>query len=184
VSLHPIEGVEGSDYINANYIAGASDQVTYIASQGPLPSTVNDFWRMLWYHNIEIVVMACRQVEMAKAKCECYWPELNDTKMFGVIQVTTTHEENVSNDFVIRDLLAECEGEQQQIRQYHYTAWPDHGKPASPEPIIRMIEMLKDHRKRMDVPIVVHCSAGCGRTGTILAVDIARDMLLSKVSQL
>ena len=71
--------------------------------------------------------------------------------------------------------------EQQVIRQYHYNAWPDHGRPSSPTPIIRMIEMLRYYRKTVDIPVVVHCSAGCGRTGTILAIDIARSMLLSKV---
>ena len=75
VALHREEGVEGSDYINANYITDANGDVMYIASQGPLPHTVNDFWRMLWYHNIEVVVMACREVEMGKQKCECYWGE-------------------------------------------------------------------------------------------------------------
>lgn len=71
--------------------------------------------------------------------------------------------------------------EKQVIRQFHYTAWPDHGRPTSATPIIRMIEMFREHRKRHDIPFVIHCSAGCGRTGTIIAIDFARTMLMSKV---
>ena len=111
------------------------------------------------------------------------------------------HEENVSNDFIIRQLTAECQGvsiipsykhihvihvhvflkEKQVIRQFHYTAWPDHGRPDSATPIIRMIEMFREHRKRHDIPFAIHCSAGCGRTGTIIAIDFARTMLMTKV---
>ncbi|XP_003383058.2 PREDICTED: tyrosine-protein phosphatase non-receptor type 12-like [Amphimedon queenslandica] len=180
VQLHKIEGVEGSDYINANYIQGPDGNVEYIAAQGPLPHTVNDFWRMIWYHQIEIVIMACREVEMAKPKCQCYWPQVGESAMYGAIQVTTDHEENVSNDFIIRQLTAECQGEKQVIRQFHYTAWPDHGRPESATPIIRMIEMFREHRKRHDIPFAIHCSAGCGRTGTIIAIDFARTMLIKK----
>jgi tyrosine-protein phosphatase non-receptor type 12/18/22 len=180
VSLHPIEGVDGSDYVNANYIQGADGNVTYIAAQGPLPHTVNDFWRMLWYHNIEIVVMACKLVEMAKPKCECYWPNLNETKSYGPISISTISEENVANDFIIRDFVAECEGEKQQIRQYHYSSWPDHGRPNHPRPILNMIDRVHEYRQRLDVPLLVHCSAGCGRTGTIIAIDIARSMILTR----
>jgi tyrosine-protein phosphatase non-receptor type 12/18/22 len=180
VVLHPEEDVEGSDYINANYITDAKGDVTYIASQGPLPHTVNDFWRMIWYHNIEVVVMACREYEMGKHKCERYWPDKGEIKMFGPIKVTTISENNVSNDFVIREIQAQCQGETQKMRQYHYNAWPDHLKPTAVYPIIRMIEVVHEQRTRHEVPIVVHCSAGCGRTGTIIAIDILRSIILNK----
>ncbi|CAI8031702.1 Tyrosine-protein phosphatase non-receptor type 12 [Geodia barretti] len=124
--------------------------------------------------------MACKLVEMAKPKCERYWPPLNKTVSFGPITVTTIHEEEIGKEFIIRDFVAECGGEKQQIRQYHYSSWPDHGRPAEPQPVLRMINMMHDYRKRLDVPLLVHCSAGCGRTGTIIAIDIARSMIIQR----
>ncbi|KAL5516615.1 hypothetical protein EMCRGX_G001998 [Ephydatia muelleri] len=180
VVLPSIDGVDGSDYINANYIKGCDGETAYIAAQGPLPNTVNDFVRMLWENNTEIIIMACREVEMGKHKCHTYWAELNEEVMFGEILIKTTKEENISNDFVVRELVLVCCGVEKSMRQFHYTAWPDHGVPTSAEPIIRMIEMARECQTNTHVPVVVHCSAGCGRTGTILVVDYMRSLLLSK----
>eukprot|EP00731_Ephydatia_muelleri_P001821 Em0001g1821a len=89
VVLPSIDGVDGSDYINANYVKGCDGETAYIAAQGPLPNTVNDFVRMLWENNTEIIIMACREVEMGKHKCHTYWAELNEEVMFGEILIKT-----------------------------------------------------------------------------------------------
>ncbi|XP_065909372.1 tyrosine-protein phosphatase non-receptor type 12-like [Dysidea avara] len=180
VQLHLTEGIEHSDYINANYINGSSGEVEYIAAQGPLPHTVGDFWRMLWYHNIEIVVMACREVEMGKPKCEKYWADEGETREFGPISVTCIKEEKLTEDVTLRELRAACDGEVQQLHQYHYQTWPDHDKPTRSEPLVQMLEMIRDRQQRKDTPLVVHCSAGCGRTGTVIATDYIRTRILTK----
>ncbi|XP_070549724.1 tyrosine-protein phosphatase non-receptor type 12-like [Ptychodera flava] len=125
VALPEIADVPGSDYINANFIRGLDHETkAYIAAQGPLPHTVNDFWRMLWHYQIGVVVMTCRLVEMTK--------------------------------------------EERKIHQYHYNAWPDHGIPTSPLPIIKMMADVRQLQPHDDKPIVLHCSAGCGRTGAVI----------------
>ncbi|XP_050414764.2 tyrosine-protein phosphatase non-receptor type 12 isoform X2 [Patella vulgata] len=170
---------EGSDYINASYIEDVYERDGYIASQGPLPHTVNHFWRMLWQLKIEIVFMACKLEEghPPKKKCEKYWAEAGEVEEFGNISVTLVEEEEILPDFYRRRLCAKCGTESHYVTQFHYTGWPDHGVPNDAADINKMIHHMRAERKKPDIPLVIHCSAGCGRTGTICGIDYAWTLL-------
>lgn len=178
VKLSPIPNVPGSDYINANYIESASKGHGYIASQGPLPNTVGDFWRMIMELHVDTVVMACKEEESNKPKCERYWPKDGESKTFGTVDVQLEMENKVSSDFIIRKLKAKHNDEVREITQLHLAEWPDHGVPDVEDQtsILDAITMLSE-RTRKDIPVVVHCSAGCGRTGTICSIDYAQTLL-------
>ncbi|KAI6653394.1 Tyrosine-protein phosphatase non-receptor type 22-like [Oopsacas minuta] len=184
VELHPIEGEEGSDYINASYITDPLNKSSYIAAQGPNSCTVEDFWRLLWYYAIEIVVMACREVELGKSKCKNYWVSPGEVRQFGAITVTHISEENITEDFIQRKMHIRCGDENQMITQLHYTGWPDHGVPSDVLPILSTIKKIRTLVPYgNDVPIVIHCSAGCGRTGALIGIDYARSLLEMKKFQ-
>ncbi|XP_028407981.1 tyrosine-protein phosphatase non-receptor type 12-like isoform X2 [Dendronephthya gigantea] len=177
VTIPPF-GDDDSDYINANFIKGVDGEKVYIASQGPLPNTVNDFWRMLWSYKVKVVVMLCREEENGKKKCHRYWCEGDEDNLtFGEIIVKTERTIGVGNDFVMRTLVAESHGEKLTITQFHYTAWPDHGVPTTALPLINLIKLVREYQPEDNPPIIMHCSAGCGRTGTICALDYTRSLL-------
>lgn len=175
--------IPGSDYINANYIKGASNSMEYIASQGPLPNTVVDFWRMIWECEIKIVIMACNERESGKQKCECYWPE-EEKENYGNIFVEILKTQIICPDFLVRTFKAVNNNKERLIYQFHYTTWPDHGVPESVEPILQLIQLVRKFQTSEAVPILVHCSAGCGRTGTICSIDyVWRLMKMGKLTE-
>lgn len=264
----------GSSYINANYICGPSgSSKAYIACQGPLACTLNDFWRMIWECNVSVIIMACNENESGKPKCELYWPDQVETSQtYGNIQVTLMRVRQINSDFLIRKFSVkllepianaqqqvidsnhsinkeygtinnyscvdnnhnhEClkhqqhnhqtlnhlsnnklngsignsstsnesintDDQQQQqqqhgtpdamqrnravlmertICQFHYTTWPDHGVPDSVHPILELVRLVREVQPAEDKPILVHCSAGCGRTGTICCIDFVWGLL-------
>ncbi|XP_023236807.1 uncharacterized protein DDB_G0283357-like isoform X1 [Centruroides sculpturatus] len=171
VVLSEYPGVPGSDYINANYIKGGSGSLAYIASQGPLPNTMVDFWRMIWECEVQVVVMACKEQESGKYKCECYWPDEGEQRQYGNITVELVKWRQVCPDFLVRTLKACWEDETRTICQFHYATWPDHGVPTSVQPILELVRLVRDCQASEALPVLVHCSAGCGRTGTICAID-------------
>ncbi|KAG8177744.1 hypothetical protein JTE90_008847 [Oedothorax gibbosus] len=171
VILPKCEGIPGSDYINASYVKGASGALAYIAAQGPLPNTVIDFWRMVWICDVQVVVMACNEKEAGKGKCECYWPQKGEVMNYGNIAVELISTSQVCPDFLIRTLLVKCGTQMRDVYQFHYTTWPDHGVPETVQPILELVRLMRDCQATEIMPILVHCSAGCGRTGTICAVD-------------
>ncbi|XP_043232412.1 mediator of DNA damage checkpoint protein 1-like [Amphibalanus amphitrite] len=183
VVLSEFPGVAGSDYINANYIRGASGSPAYIASQGPLPHTVADFWRMAVECEVQVIVMACNQTEAGKHKCELYVPEQKDVEqLFGDVGVTLSQSRQICPDFTVKKLTVRYTGsggtrEERLVCQFHYSAWPDHGVPSSVVPLLQMIRMLRDTQASETLPVLVHCSAGCGRTGTICAIDYVWGLL-------
>ncbi|KAL3260966.1 hypothetical protein MRX96_046209 [Rhipicephalus microplus] len=164
-------GVPGSDYINANLIKGASGSRAYIASQGPLPTTVMDFWRMIWECEVQVIIMACNEKESGKYKCERYWPNEGEKKQYGNITVELVKWKQVCPDFLLRTLRARCGTEERTLCQFHYWSWPDHGVPTSVGPIVDLVRLVRDCQASEALPVLVHCSAGCGRTGTICAID-------------
>mmetsp|Transcript_6197 Transcript_6197/g.15964 ORF Transcript_6197/g.15964 Transcript_6197/m.15964 type:complete len:463 (+) Transcript_6197:197-1585(+) len=172
VVLPQVEGAEGSDFINANYLRNRQGQVRVIAAQGPLSSTVLDFWRMLWHQNISVVVMVARVVEMGKKKCEKYWPDDLGAMRYGNV---TVYSENVDDtfapDFVIRSFKVEYEGKSRKLTHFQYLSWPDHGVPDSVTQLMKMLKTVRETVDTAQAPMVVHCSAGCGRTGTLAAID-------------
>ncbi|XP_004641749.1 tyrosine-protein phosphatase non-receptor type 22 [Octodon degus] len=171
VELSLITSDEDSSYINANFIKGVYAPRAYIATQGPLPSTLLDFWRMIWEYSVLIIVMACMEFEMGKKKCERYWAEPGQTQLqFGPFSVSCEAERRKS-DYIIRTLKAKFNSETRTIYQFHYKNWPDHDVPSSLDPILELIWDMRCYQEDDSVPICIHCSAGCGRTGVICAID-------------
>lgn len=177
VLLSSKEGEENSDYINASRLMGVKGTGGYIASQGPLAATVDDFWRMIWECNVEIVFMACKIVELGKIKCKQYWHDVDKSETFGDIDVFTEAEEEISSDFIRRKFRVQRNGEERQVVQFHYLGWPDHGIPDDPAHIRDLISIVRQTRKNDQAPLLVHCSAGCGRTGAIVAIDFVWTLL-------
>ncbi|XP_057193367.1 receptor-type tyrosine-protein phosphatase T isoform X16 [Triplophysa rosa] len=179
VRLQPLEGDPHSDYINANYIDGYHRQRHYIATQGPMQETVRDFWRMIWQENSASIVMVTNLVEVGRVKCVRYWPD--ETEVYGDIKVTLIETEPLA-EYVIRTFTVQKKGhhEMREIRQFHFTSWPDHGVPCYATGLLGFIRQVKFLNPPDAGPIVVHCSAGAGRTGCFIAVDIMLDMAESE----
>ncbi|XP_013406514.1 uncharacterized protein LOC106170987 isoform X2 [Lingula anatina] len=177
VPLQPLPGLTGSDYINANYVKGVSGHNTYIAAQAPLPTSVIDFWRMIWENEVKVVLMACNLREAGKTKCEKYWPELDREVQFGDLLITLTKEDHQSPDYTLRELEVRKANICKVVYQLHYTAWPDHGVPDHYDYILDLVAEAREKQQQETLPIVVHCSAGCGRTGTIIAIDYCWSLL-------
>lgn len=180
VCLTPTTSEYESDYINASFIKGASRSRTYIATQGPLSSTVVDFWRMIWQHNVKVIIMACREFEMARKKCEAYWASTTETSIFGPFTVSTLKESCSNDEIIVRTLIVQYSAETRKVSHFQYTAWPDHGIPDVPDGILGMMELARQKQGNQTDPVVIHCSAGCGRTGVICAIDYVNDLLLSE----
>ncbi|XP_007108860.1 tyrosine-protein phosphatase non-receptor type 22 isoform X2 [Physeter macrocephalus] len=171
VELSMITSDEDSSYINANFIKGVYGPKAYIATQGPLPTTVLDFWRMIWEYSVLIIVMACMEFEMGKKKCERYWAELGEMQLQLGPFCISCEAENKKSDYTIRTLQAKFNSETRTIYQFHYKNWPDHDVPSSIDPILELIWDVRCYQEDNSVPICIHCSAGCGRTGVICAID-------------
>ncbi|XP_036389565.1 tyrosine-protein phosphatase non-receptor type 18 [Megalops cyprinoides] len=179
VPLSPLENESESDYINASFIQGAIGNKQYIATQGPLSHTLGDFWRMVWQYNVKVIIMACREIELGKRKCERYWSSHTETSVFGAFAVTNLEERSPNEEVVIRTLLVKYQDETRTITQFQYTAWPDHGIPCASDGILGMMVMVRKTQGPSTAPILIHCSAGCGRTGVICTVDYVHDLLLT-----
>ncbi|XP_005630680.2 tyrosine-protein phosphatase non-receptor type 22 isoform X2 [Canis lupus baileyi] len=171
VELSLVTSGEDSNYINANFIKGVYGPKGYIATQGPLSTTVLDFWRMIWEYSVLIIVMACMEFEMGKKKCERYWTELGELqRQLGPFSISC-EAENRKSDYIIRTLKAKFNSETRTIYQFHYKNWPDHDVPSSIDPILELIWDVRSYQEDDRFPICIHCSAGCGRTGVICAID-------------
>ncbi|XP_069856698.1 receptor-type tyrosine-protein phosphatase H isoform X2 [Dipodomys merriami] len=175
VPLQPLRDEPGSDYINASFLPGLWSAQEFIAAQGPLPHTVGDFWRLVWEQQSHTLVMLTNCVESSRVKCEHYWPLDSQPCTHGLLRVTLLSEE-VTESWTVRELQLLHVEEQKtlSVRQFHYLAWPDHGVPHSPEPLLAFWKLL---RQWLDEtveggPPIVHCSAGVGRTGTLIALDV------------
>ncbi|XP_065810011.1 receptor-type tyrosine-protein phosphatase S-like isoform X1 [Labrus bergylta] len=171
VILAPLEGILGSDYINANYIDGYRKQNAYIATQGPLAETFGDFWRMVWEQRAASVVMMTRLEEKSRIKCDQYWPS-RGTETYGMIQVTLLDTMELAT-FCVRTLSLHKSGssERREVRQFQFTSWPDHGVPEYPTPFLNFLRRVKACNPPDAGPIIAHCSAGVGRTGCFIVID-------------
>uniref|UniRef100_A0A8C7EFD4 protein-tyrosine-phosphatase n=1 Tax=Nothoprocta perdicaria TaxID=30464 RepID=A0A8C7EFD4_NOTPE len=172
VRLQLLDGDPHSDYINANYIDVRLGDVPFVAKT---PETVKDFWRMIWQENSASVVMVTNLVEVGRVKCVRYWPD--DTEVYGDIKVTLIETEPLA-EYVIRTFTVQKKGyhEIREIRQFHFTSWPDHGVPCYATGLLGFVRQVKFLNPPEAGPIVVHCSAGAGRTGCFIAIDIMLDM--------
>ncbi|XP_063021992.1 receptor-type tyrosine-protein phosphatase F isoform X10 [Melospiza melodia melodia] len=171
VILTSIDGVPGSDYINANYIDGYRKQNAYIATQGPLPETLSDFWRMVWEQRTATIVMMTRLEEKSRVKCDQYWPS-RGTETYGMIQVVLLDTVELAT-YTVRTFALYKNGsnEKTELRQFQFMAWPDHGVPEYPTPILAFLRRVKACNPTDAGPMVVHCSAGVGRTGCFIVID-------------
>ncbi|XP_078252041.1 receptor-type tyrosine-protein phosphatase delta-like isoform X17 [Rhinoraja longicauda] len=171
VLLSAIDGIPGSDYSNSNYIDGYRKQNAYIATQGPLPETFGDFWRMIWEQRSAIVVMMTKLEERSRVKCDQYWPS-RGTETLGLIQVTLQDTVELAT-YCVRTLTLDKIGssEKREVRQFQFTAWPDHGVPEHPTPFLAFLRRVKACNPPDAGPMVVHCSAGVGRTGCFIVID-------------
>ncbi|XP_072430631.1 protein tyrosine phosphatase receptor type Fa isoform X17 [Chiloscyllium punctatum] len=171
VILTSVDGVPGSDYLNANYIDGYRKQNAYIATQGPLPETLSDFWRMVWEQRTVTIVMMTRLEEKSRVKCDQYWP-CRGTETYGMIQVTLLDMVELAT-YSVRTFALYKNGssEKREVRQFQFMAWPDHGVPEYPTPILAFLRRVKACNPPDAGPMVVHCSAGVGRTGCFIVID-------------
>ncbi|XP_067329107.1 tyrosine-protein phosphatase non-receptor type 11-like isoform X1 [Anolis sagrei] len=182
------ESLPGSDYINANYIRNIAEDgqssehsKVYIATQGCLQTTVNDFWAMVYQENTHVIVMTTKEVERGRNKCFHYWPDKNCTKDYGHISVRNVNEVEAQG-YHIRELeIARLDREEQPrlIWHFQYVSWPDHGVPNEPGGVLSFLDQVNKAQRSVPGtgPIVVHCSAGIGRTGTIIVIDILVDTI-------
>lgn len=199
----------GADYINANYVSGEvpGSERTYIATQGCLPGTVLDFWKMIWQENSLVIVMTTNEVERGRVshrplilelnllllifissqnKCTRYWPEAEESKVYGHLHVMNL-KEMTNPHYILREFLVHHDSSEdtdgRHICQFHFKAWPDHGVPHDPGTVLGFLSdvTLKQSTLASEGlspgPIVVHCSAGIGRTGTFIVIDILINLI-------
>ncbi|XP_070706328.1 tyrosine-protein phosphatase non-receptor type 13 isoform X2 [Pempheris klunzingeri] len=167
-------------YINANFIKMpvTDENFMYIACQGPLPTTLGDFWQMVWEQKSNVIAMMTQEVEGGKVKCQRYWPDTPRTAEMvdDRLQITLIKDQHLDN-FVIR--LIEVKDVQtneiQHVTHLNYTGWPDHGTPSQPEQLLTFISYMRHvHRSG---PIITHCSAGIGRSGTLICIDVVLGLI-------
>ncbi|CAM4497200.1 unnamed protein product [Leuciscus chuanchicus] len=179
VSLSNNDGVPGGDYINANFIDGYRRQGAYIATQGPMPDTFSDFWRMVWEQHTANIIMITKLEEKSRNKCDQYWPS-RGTETYGLMQVSLLDTVELAT-YCVRTfaLFKSGSGEKREVRQFQFTAWPDQGVPEHPTPFLAFLRRVKACNPPDAGPIAVHCSAGVGRTGCFIVIDA----MLERVKQ-
>ncbi|XP_071117373.1 uncharacterized protein [Haliotis cracherodii] len=171
VVLRDVSDDRGEDYINASYLDGYKGEKRYIAAQGPYrPEVVVDLWRMIYQEEVTTVVMVTGLVEAGKMKCLQYWPE-QGTLTYGDITVTKETETRLANYTVTKlSVYAKKEGKIHHVDHFHYTSWPDHGVPDT-SALLEFMWRVKVTARQQTQPVIVHCSAGVGRTGTYIAIE-------------
>ncbi|XP_043827832.1 tyrosine-protein phosphatase non-receptor type 13 isoform X3 [Dromiciops gliroides] len=172
-------GDEGG-YINASFIKMpvGDKEFVYIACQGPLPTTVADFWQMIWEQNATVIAMMTQEVEGEKIKCQRYWPDIlgktimvNDRLRLALVRVQQL------KGFIVRAMeLQDIQtGEVRCISHLNFTAWPDHDTPSQPDDLLMFISYMRHVHK--SGPIIIHCSAGIGRSGTLICIDVVLGLI-------
>ncbi|XP_005074487.1 tyrosine-protein phosphatase non-receptor type 1 [Mesocricetus auratus] len=168
---------EDNDYINASLIKMEEAQRSYILTQGPLPNTCGHFWEMVWEQKSRGVVMLNRIMEKGSLKCAQYWPQKEEKEMvFDDTNLKLTLiSEDVKSYYTVRQLELEnlATQESREILHFHYTTWPDFGVPESPASFLNFLFKVRESGSLSPEygPIVVHCSAGIGRSGTFCLAD-------------
>ncbi|XP_025074323.1 tyrosine-protein phosphatase Lar isoform X10 [Pogonomyrmex barbatus] len=171
VILQTVDSMPGSDYINANYCDGYRKQNAYVATQGPLQETFGDFWRMCWELRTSTIVMMTKLEERTRIKCDQYWPT-RGSETYGQMTVTISDIQELAT-YCIRTFQVCRAGysERREIKQLQFTAWPDHGVPEHPAPFLQFLRRVRSLNVPDSGPLVVHCSAGVGRTGCFIVID-------------
>ncbi|KAG3258396.1 protein tyrosine phosphatase, non-receptor type 7, transcript variant X2 [Ictidomys tridecemlineatus] len=179
VCLGRVQSQEDGDYINANYIRGYDGQEkVYIATQGPMPNTVSDFWEMVWQEEVCLIVMLT-QLREGKEKCVHYWPTKEET--YGPFQISIQDTKECP-EYTVRQLTIQHQEERRSVKHILFSAWPDHQTPESAGPLLRLVAEVEDSPETAanTGPIVVHCSAGIGRTGCFIATRIGCQQLKAR----
>ncbi|XP_056000233.1 uncharacterized protein LOC130048101 isoform X2 [Ostrea edulis] len=160
---------ENDDFVNASYIHGFNKERAYIAAQGPFnPKTLEDFWTMIWQNDVTRIVMLTNLYEGDRMKCLKYWPDTD----LDIGQYTIRLDNvDVYDHYVLRYMVVHCQEEERKVTQFHFTTWPDNSIPDDPTSLIYLRSLVRDGLITSDGPIVVHCSAGIGRTGTFISFD-------------
>ncbi|XP_052764466.1 multiple epidermal growth factor-like domains protein 10 isoform X2 [Mya arenaria] len=163
-----------TDFINASFVDGYRQENAYIASQGPTEKTMQDysvFWRMIWQQKVGKIVMLTNLVEDGKPKCDQYWPDHGTTKQYGEIHVTCLTEDMYA-DFLMLTFSVKMDKEDRAVQHLHFTSWPDKGVPDDVTSLVDFRHRVLQTKSPLDGPTLVHCSAGVGRTGTYIAMDV------------
>ncbi|XP_072276040.1 receptor-type tyrosine-protein phosphatase U isoform X1 [Pyxicephalus adspersus] len=181
VRLHPLQAECSSEEINANYIdirinrEGYHRSNHFIATQGPKQDMIYDFWRMVWQEHCSSIVMITKLVEVGRVKCSKYWPDTTET--YGDIRITLLNTETLA-EYTVRTLALERRGytARHEVKQFHFLSWPEHGVPFHATGLLAFIRRVKSSTPPDAGPVVVHCSAGAGRTGCYIVLDVMLDM--------
>ncbi|XP_017751990.1 PREDICTED: tyrosine-protein phosphatase non-receptor type 7 isoform X2 [Rhinopithecus bieti] len=179
VCLGRAQSQEDGDYINANYIRGYDGkEKVYIATQGPMPNTVSDFWEMVWQEEVSLIVMLT-QLREGKEKCVHYWPTEEET--YGPFQIRIQDMKECP-EYTVRQLTIQYREECRSVKHILFSAWPDHQTPESAGPLLRLVAEVEESPETAarPGPIVVHCSAGIGRTGCFIATRIGCQQLKAR----
>lgn len=170
---------EGDDYINASHVKTepAGCVLQYIAAQGPLPHTCTHFWRSVWEQDVNVIIMLTTLTERGRTKCHQYWPHPPEVRDYGYLQVCC-HSEECNLAYVTRQLtLTNTQsGQQRSITHLQYVAWPDHGVPEDSSDFLDFVKSVRSMRQE-SVPLMVHCSAGIGRTGVLITMETAMTLM-------
>nr|XP_045015892.1 receptor-type tyrosine-protein phosphatase V-like isoform X2 [Jaculus jaculus] len=162
-----------SDYINANFIPGYNHPQEFIATQGPLKKTVEDFWRLVWEQQVHVIIMLTVGMENGRVLCEHYWPANSSPVTHGHITIHLLAEES-EDDWTKREFQLQHDTQQKQrrVKQMQFTTWPDHSVPEAPSSLLAFVELVREQTRAAQGkgPVLVHCSAGVGRTGTFVAL--------------
>ncbi|CAJ1084949.1 receptor-type tyrosine-protein phosphatase V-like [Xyrichtys novacula] len=162
-----------TDYINASYVPGGGSERDFICTQGPLNSTIADFWRMVWEQNVRIIVMVTALKHKDAVLCDKYWPPDRRTVYYGLIQVTTVARKQGPDYFITTINLRQRDCPTDRIiTHYYYPTWPDRGVPKDSSSLCAFTEHVRQHLQALPRlgPAVVHCSAGVGRSGTFVTL--------------
>uniref|UniRef100_A0A3P8PML7 Receptor-type tyrosine-protein phosphatase C n=1 Tax=Astatotilapia calliptera TaxID=8154 RepID=A0A3P8PML7_ASTCA len=183
VQLTTGNGEPGCDYINASFVDGFKESKKYIAAQGPKEETINDFWRMIWEQQSSIIVMVTRCEEGNRVKCAQYWPSPDrETELYEEFIVKLNSEDHYP-DYTIRRLSLTNKREknsEREVTHIQFMSWPDHGVPGEPHLLLKLRRRVNAFKNFFSGPIVVHCSAGVGRTGTYIGIDAMMEGLESE----
>uniref|UniRef100_T1JUB1 protein-tyrosine-phosphatase n=1 Tax=Tetranychus urticae TaxID=32264 RepID=T1JUB1_TETUR len=177
VKLTPIDNQPGSDYINANFVEGYKGRKVYICAQGPIERTITDFWRMIYEQKVSVIVMLTGIEEHGKIKCSQYWSDSGCKEIDKLYTVTLTSCTKYSDFIIRRFILTKCDESADEeevprdVLQFHFLLWKDFLAPEQPSWLLRFIKRVNEHYCPDKGPLLVHCSAGVGRTGTFIAID-------------
>ncbi|XP_058157200.1 tyrosine-protein phosphatase non-receptor type 18 isoform X3 [Dasypus novemcinctus] len=145
------------DYINGNFIRGVDGSQAYIATQGPLPHTLLDFWRMVWEFGVKVILMACRETELGRKKCERYWAQEQEPLAIGLFCITLTKETWLNADTMVRTLQVTLQKESRSVHQLQFLSWPDRGVPSNPDHVLALVEEARRLQGSGPGPLCVHC---------------------------